>query len=412
MSPRRLLACLVCLAAWMKGADEAALRTAFESRHWFDLHDAVSRNSPLFYRLVSAAAFNDIHGAEKLLKALERSGARGVQITDAHYAMYRLYQRNGFYRRAGIEFRRAADPPAKGATNADWSAAEAMENFPDIAVKSRREGTIGYKKWTGEEYLVVPLKINGHDAEYAMDTGAAMSLVTESEAKRLSLTILPGMPGFDGITGAKTSQGHYAYAARVKIAKMELRNIVFMVLPDNAMDLFQRLPQHQRGAIGMPILLAIGSVRWNRDGLITFGFAASEKSDGELHDPNIGFDGLVPMTYWEVAKHRLAVEFDTGSDRSFVWPLYVRDFPELIPDVSQGKTSLNGITGSNEVRSLTLPQFRFSVGGFPIVYENAPALLQSTIESSSFLYGLFGKDQIDKAQEVSLDLRAMKLTLQ
>ena len=263
----------------------------------------------------------------------------------------------------------------------------------------------------------MPLKINGHDAEYAMDTGASMSLVTESEAKRLGLTILPGTPLFNGITGAETSQAHYAYAARFKIANTELRNIAFVVVPDNSLELFQRLPQHQRGAVGMPILLAIGSVRWDREGQITFGFAADEKSrgtkfPGKPHDPNVGFDGLVPMTYWEIAKHCLAVELDTGSDRSFVWPMYVKDFPELIPDVPQGKTRLNGIGGGNEVRSLTLPEFRFSVGGFQIAYENAPALLQSTIPSSSFLYGLFGQDQIDKAHEVSLDLRAMKLTLQ
>jgi len=120
---------------------------------------------------------------------------------------------------------------------------------------------------------------------------------------------------------------------------------------------------------------------------------------------------LVSLGGQTIAKHRLAVELDTGSDQSFVWPKYVKDFPELLPDVWEGTTRWNGITGGMEVRAATLPEFCFSGGGFEIVYEKASALLQTTIPSSTFLYGLFGKDQIDKAHEVSLDLRAMQLTL-
>jgi hypothetical protein len=108
----------------------------------------------------------------------------------------------------------------------------------------------------------------------------------------------------------------------------------------------------------LPILLAIGSVRWNRNGDVTFGAATGHEQQG---DANIAFDGLVPVTYWEIAKHRLAVELDTGSGGTFVWPRYVGDFPDLIPDLPEGKTRLNGATSSNEVRSLTFPELRFTL---------------------------------------------------
>jgi len=400
------------IAMSLSAADDTSLRAMLEAHHWFDLHDAVSEQSPLFYRLAAAAAFNDIRGAEKAMTALEKSGANRDQISGAHQAMAHLYRRNGFYRRAGAEVRKFATPPAQGESNADWGDMEAMEKLPDTAVVSRRPGTVDYTLWPNLPYLVAPLSVNGRDAQYLMDTGASMSMVTESEAKRLGLNILQGTPVFDGITGERGAQGHYAYAARLKIANTELRNIAFVVLPDNVMDLFEKLPQKQRGVIGMPVLLAIGSVRWNRDGRVTFGFAAGRQTPrGKLSDANIAFDGLVPLTNWEIAKHRLAVELDTGSDRSFVWPRYVMDFPDLIPDLPEGKTGLNGSTGGTDVRSLTLPELRLRVGGFEILFAKAPALLQSTIPASSFLYGLLGKDQLDKAQEVSIDLRAMTLAL-
>lgn len=405
-------ALLLCLIVWhLSAADNTGLRAMFEAHHWFDLHDAVSDSSPLFYRLVTAAAFNDIRGAEKLMSALLRSASDKEQLRGAHYAMFRLYQRNGRYRKAAAEARQVFDAPAPGESNPDWSDMEAMEKLPDIAVASRHPGTVAYTHWPSDPYLVAPLNINGHDAQYAMDTGAGMSVTVESEAKRLGLTILPGTPVLDGITGARTAQGRYAYARRLKIANMELRNVAFLVLPDDIMDFFGKLPQHQRGVIGMPILLASGGVRWTRGGDVTFGFAGGAKSQGLTGDANVAFDGLVPVTNWEIAKHRLAVELDSGSAGTFVWPRYMLDFPELIPSVPEGKTTMNGAAGSTEIRSLTFPELRFTVGGFQIVYEKATALLQTTIPASNWLYGLFGKDQLDKAQEVSLDLRAMKLQL-
>ena len=67
--------------------------------------------------------------------------------------MFRLYQRNGLYRRACAEFRHATEPPAKDETNTNWNDTKAMEKLPDIAVRSQREGTIAYKKWTNEMYV-------------------------------------------------------------------------------------------------------------------------------------------------------------------------------------------------------------------------------------------------------------------
>jgi hypothetical protein len=65
------------------------------------------------------------------------------------------------------------------------------------------------------------------------------------------LTMVPGTPLFEGITGGRITQGPCAYAVRLKIANTELRNVAFVVLRDSTMDLFEKPPQHQRGVIGI-----------------------------------------------------------------------------------------------------------------------------------------------------------------
>jgi hypothetical protein len=234
MFSKCLLACLVFFAGCVNGADEAALRAAFEAHHWFDLRDAVSDSSPLFYRLVTAAAFNDIPAAEKLMSALKRSCADTEQLRGAHYATYRLYQRNGFYRRAAAEARQVIEQ-----TTAGWSDMEAMEKLPGTSVASPRQAN---HQWTRRAIR------HGHGRWNVHRDGK------RGEASRS-----------DNRTGHSVVQWHQRggqHAGPLRIRgpaenrEYELRNVAFTVLPDSAMDLFGTLPQQQRGAIGIPILLA------------------------------------------------------------------------------------------------------------------------------------------------------------
>jgi hypothetical protein len=52
-----------------------------------------------------------------------------------------------------------------------------------------------------------------------------------------------------------------------------------------------------------------------------------------------------------------------------------------------------------------------TVAGFPILFHDAPVLLQSTIESSVWHYGLLGMDKLAQASEVTLDFKAMRIDL-
>jgi hypothetical protein len=58
-----------------------------------------------------------------------------------------------------------------------------------------------------------------------------------------------------------------------------------------------------------------------------------------------------------------------------------------------------------------MPELRMTVAGFPILFRDAPVLLQSTIESSLWHYGLLGMDKLAQASEVTLDFKAMRINL-
>jgi hypothetical protein len=94
-----------------------------------------------------------------------------------------------------------------------------------------------------------------------------------------------------------------------------------------------------------------------------------------------------------------------------MWPLFVKDFPELLDGSYESTTGLTGATGSSDVRSAILPELHMTVGGFPIVYRKAPILLSTTIAASNWHYGQIGMDQLVQASEVTIDFKAMRIQL-
>jgi hypothetical protein len=68
---------------------------------------------------------------------------------------------------------------------------------------------------------------------------------------------------FDGITGQRSTNGRYAVADRLRIGNTELRNVAFTVLSDD-LDVWAKVPVEQRGAVGIPVLLAVQTIQSNR----------------------------------------------------------------------------------------------------------------------------------------------------
>jgi hypothetical protein len=57
--------------------------------------------------------------------------------------------------------------------------------------------------------------------------GAGISTVTEAEAKRLGMKIMPGNSSINGSSGVSNAERHYAVADRLKVGDSELRNVAF-----------------------------------------------------------------------------------------------------------------------------------------------------------------------------------------
>jgi hypothetical protein len=393
---------LVCGIA--SATDETALNSALEKHRWFELRDLVlASHSAGLFRFYVAAAFNDAKSAEKELREVARAGEHKDRLANMYFTLNRLYYRTGLYQKAADALERCL---ALAGQDPDRATLSALRQLPVLKVVSRRPSVLKYSHPLDWPHIAIPVAVNGKSAQYIVDSDALMCVMSRGEAKRLGLRMIQGGASFEGITG-KSETKEMAVADRLKIGNSELRNVAFIVVPDD-MEAFAKFPEEQRGAIGLPVLIALVTVGWNRAGEFRIGFPGAPAN---LGNANLSFDDTSPLTLVEIQGHKLAVDLDTGTGVSSMWPRFGLEFPELVEGARESTFSVSGATGSADLSSAILPELRIKAGGFPIIFRNAPVQLNPTITLSKWHYGQLGVDQFSQASELKLDFRALRFEL-
>ena len=272
------LALLVATGAARQDADFA---TPYENHQWFELRDAAARVAavPPFYRAAIACAFHDASRCESTVQTALATGPTTTQAYELHELLSQFYFRAGRYRRALVEVDAmlAIRPGASDVLNAR----------PLLAVLSREEDQETVSRapsvlavHVSHENFPVPISINGKAAQYFFDTGANLSAMSASEAKRL------GMRVDDVSTRVSNTPGEavgvrVATATELVVGRVHLKHVAFLVFRDDE-EPFAQLPPMRRGAIGLPVLLALGSLSWGADNRFRIGTPAAAGVESNL----------------------------------------------------------------------------------------------------------------------------------
>jgi Aspartyl protease len=392
-----------CFAVDNKRPD---LRSLYDAHRWFALRDTVRKtDAPLFYRGAVACVFNDVRQCEKKSKALIRSQPHSEQAHAAHSLLAGVYLRYGQYRKAlsQVDEMLVLEPADSDAKSVRPLLA-ALSSSPDQSIGRRHSSRLSLHR-EGADFGV-PVFINGTPATYTFDTGANLSLLSESEAKRLGLAVRDVESSMEIMTGARVSL-RIAIASEFTVGAFRLKHVAFLVFPDDQPP-FNDLPMGERGIIGIPVLLAFQSFSWGSDG--SFEISAPRR---RLAHSDLCFDGQIPVADVQFENRSLSFSLDTGAEVTYLYPPFAAAFPDLVKE--QGKKESQKVTGvgsSTQVESSTLPKLQLGVGGIATILQPARILLAQTTAGSKLFDGNLGMDLLTQAQRTTLDFRSMTLTLQ
>jgi Aspartyl protease len=384
-------------------ADDASLKSFHDGHRWFELRDSVEKyGGSAFYQGAVACAFNDLPRCEKKLRAVFKSVPRSDEAVEAHRILASAYFIHGKYKKAlaqldAILALRPIDPDALS----DRPVFAILAEFPDQEFV-RQHTTVEL----GDGGL--PFAINGVRATYWFDTGAELSVLTESEAKRFGLRIRPAPVKVGDVNGTQVNT-RIAVADELSIGSAQLKHVAFLVLPDNQPP-FNEQSSGSRGLVGIPVLLALERFTWGADKKFEIGPKAPNKN---VPHADLCFDGQHPVAQVRYDNRILAFTLDTGASNTDLYPPFATEFPELI--ASAAKTDaykMEGVGGAKYMDAATLESLRFSIGGFPVPLKTAGVLLKPTTDSSKFFAGNLGIDLLQQAHKTIFDFKEMTLTLQ
>jgi predicted aspartyl protease len=158
---------------------------------------------------------------------------------------------------------------------------------------------------------IVPVSVNGKDADWILDTGANLSLVTESEAARIGLTILPESAIASGSTG-KRNRVRVAIGTDVRFGSALLHNVAIVVIADNALP-----ARPARNFWGFRYTIV------EKDQYL-FKRSGADRTDSRTPpgEPNIFLDGLTPIVEAHHGSSPIQMVVDTGASRTTFYAIF------------------------------------------------------------------------------------------
>jgi len=382
------------------------MRTLYDGHRWFELREAIAgRTVDPLYEGAVASAFNDPAAAARALKRAMARAATPVQANDARGLLAIQYIRAGRSADAAplLEAILAAAPDRDDvsqlrATYGVW------RGRPNLEVAARRRAS--FPCTTGGRGVRIPLTVNGHHVRWQLDTGASISVLSVSEARMLGIDP-QGPVGRVGDFAGGQASAQTGVARRVVLGGIEMRDVTMLVVPDSQPP-WTDAESGTRGAIGLPMVLAIGSIQWTSAGTCTV-----PATDGDRHQEtsSLVFDWFTPVAriHWDHAS--LDMMLDTGNEAGTqLWARFARQFAPLLAAHGRPETRrLTQVGGSRMFEVTLISELKLRIGGIDTVL--SPAIVYPPPVGNEALHGNLGLDLLRRADAVTIDFKSMAIAL-
>jgi predicted aspartyl protease len=391
---------LSCVAVVAAQRGEDGFRPLAKNHRWFELRGSANAKTSPLVRGALAAAFNDPATAERLLNGVIRNEPRSENADDAFALLAYVYLRTGQYERFATLYQAwAAAFPQSTTVRDERENFEKYRGRPNQINGRRRPSVLRHDE---DGYLTLPISIDGKKDDFIFDTGAFQSAVTESEAKKLGMTIQDDSRTLTDISGTRTAF-RTTVAREVTLGSMTFRNVSFAVIRPGGV-----FADVDVGIIGLPIILAMGGINWSTTGTAEFG-GALPASSGE---PNLVFDGGRLVVRAEVLGKGVRASLDTGANSTDLNANFADLFPDVVASGKKGSLDLTGVGGTQTFASVELPELIFTIGSRAVALRPAVVTMQrNSGAGGECCIANAGHDLLKQGQGFVLNLSAMTLQL-
>lgn len=238
---------------------------------------------------------------------------------------------------------------------------------------------------------------NGKDSlDFIFDTGANISTITLSSARRMGMKIIPAHITVGAITGKEVS-AQLAVCDKLLIGRMELNHVVFLVF-DDADLAFPQIAYQINGIIGFPVIDAMKEIEITRDNYFKVPKTTSDKDITS----NLALNGLTPVIFIDDKPFT----FDTGADQTWLYqPYYLENKATIIRDYQPDSLNFGGAGGGRKISGYKI-KTQLTISGKPVLLDSV-GVTTTIINEHIGIYGNIGQDVIQQFRSMTLNFDKM-----
>ncbi|MGH7480525.1 MAG: aspartyl protease family protein [Longimicrobiales bacterium] len=390
----------------------ARLMPLLESQDYFRLRDALDalpRPLPPRALLFEAAVLHAFNSPEASLAATRRALARPGLTAPVVARLHRLELRNALrlhdYPAAAAAVSALLAGPTAALDSIDRENAQdilkfarALEDVPPQQVV--RERPTSLRIGSGR----VTVEIRGRRRGYLLDTGAGLSVMTQTEAASLRLAIRAAGIRIGTATDLKI-EADLAVVDTLRLGGFTFTDVVFLVVPDALLRFTEEpLP----GVIGFPVIEALGVVRLYRDGRMNVTSRSEPGPSG-----NLALHQLVPLVRVRWRDHAFVCRLDTGATGTVMYEPFFRAHADWVEAVGRADTvRTSGLGGSRMMPAYIVPSMTLALGDTSITLLDVGVYRRQVDERDDDpLFCNIGVDALEAFEERIIDFRSMYFLL-
>ncbi len=393
---------------------QSSLESLYQNKQFFDLRDELAKrskeNSPalLFYRGIIANRFNENkESIEFLQKYLQSDDAKNQvdayeTLADDYAKTYEYSKSADIYKILLERFKDELDAEKIADYENTFGLWNAIRDVPPQ--KTTFDGDLQIRGTRDKANLLnLPVQINNQKMDFVFDTGANLSVVTDSTARKLGLKIIESSVSIGSSTDVKVNSK--LAVSDLKIGSATIHNIVFLVLDDKSL-FFPKVNYQINGIIGFPLIESLGSVTITQKDE----FSAKVKTAKQNFEPNLCLEGFKLLVAANFNKRRMTFAFDTGAVTSTFYPPFFKAEKQKILRVSkQQKIKLGGAGGFKEVNTYNFNNLNLIIAGKNARIAKAKIITEPVNDESKYFYGNLGQDLIKQFARMTLDFKSMRV---
>ncbi len=410
-----LLFCLIGQASFC----QSRLAELYHERNYFGLQREFNADSTttkpaerLFYQAVLHNAYNRPQASGQTIALLLKNFPKALNDTlrkalfnleaDNAIKLYRYQQAANAYR--SIITQCKTDSAERADLENSIALWGAIAEVPEQAIIQNRNAILHWRK-DKIGLLQLPVGHRTDTCDLVFDTGANISVITESSAKKLHMRVYPVKLDLGAGTTGQTVQSSLAVADSLWLGPILLRHVIFLLLPDSMLE-FKQAGYRQQGIIGEPLMAQLRQMTFYGDGRLEIPVKPLS-----MQPSNMALDGAMPIVAYEVNGQLLPFRFDSGASTSVLYAPFYRRFEKLVKTSGQAyQLRTGGVGGTiNTAEAFKLPNVKFKVSGKTF---GMPAISVRTTpvgQEPDLFYGNMGLDIFGSFQRLKIDFTSMSL---